>query len=241
MTTHIVMTVYNCEQWIARSIQSLQSQTDKSWICHVLNDLSTDRTMDIMRDYANSDHRQRFVIYDNKEKLFQAGNYHQVMMNKAVLDEDICIELDGDDWFAHTKVLENAVKAYKDTGCWMTYGYPMYTTGERHPSKFTGVETLRTTQFSLSHLRSWKAFLWRNIKKEDLLHEGSWPIAGCDSFFMIPMAEMAGDDRICFIDDVNYIYNFHNPLNECKVDVQSQWGMAAYAKAKKPYTRLERD
>jgi len=235
----ILTTSFNGENWIKNCIDSLKAQTLEDWRCYITDDFSTDNSVSKIKDLIEGD--DRFTLVENTKKLYQVGNYENLIRSGdfGFDDEDICIEVDGDDWLAHKTVLADTKKVYETTKCWMTYGYPMYTTRQRHPSCYPGAKNLRSTAaFSLSHLRSWKAFLWRGIKHEDLLVDGNYPLAGGDSYFMIPMAEMSGDDRVAFIDDVNYIYNFHNPLNDCKMDVKLQHGLADLARLRTPYQLL---
>ena len=55
---------------------------------------------------------------------------------------------------------------------------------------------------------------------------------------MFPMVEMATHRHIKFIEQVNYIYNEENPINDHKVSVEEQQKSAEYARAKKPYDPL---
>jgi hypothetical protein len=88
-------------------------------------------------------------------------------------------------------------------------------------------------------MRTWRAFLWRNIKQEDLKDENGiyWKVTG-DLAFMFPMLEMAGEEHYRFIDDIIYVYNEQNPINDHKVDLTLVNDIAIKIRNKKKYNRL---
>ena len=71
-------------------------------------------------------------------------------------------------------------------------------------------------------MRTWKSWLWKKIKEEDLKDsEGNyWSVAG-DLSFMFPMFEMSGKNHYKHIPEITYIYNETNPLNDHKVNMSS--------------------
>jgi hypothetical protein len=90
-----------------------------------------------------------------------------------------------------------------------------------------------------SHIRTWRAFLWRKIKEEDLKDENGeyWKVTG-DLAFMFPMLEMSGEKHYRFIEDIMYVYNEQNPLNDHKVDLTMVNNLANKIRNKKSYDKL---
>lgn len=75
------------------------------------------------------------------------------------------------------------------------------------------VYRLRSYNGVPSHLRTWKAFLWRRIPKDRIrTPQGEYWKAGGDLAFMYSMMEMASD-KIGFIDKPIYCYD--NTLPSC--------------------------
>lgn len=60
----IVLPTYNGEKFIRESIESLLNQTYKNWELIIVNDCSTDNTLNIINEYAQKDSRIR--IYNNE-------------------------------------------------------------------------------------------------------------------------------------------------------------------------------
>jgi hypothetical protein len=110
---------------------------------------------------------------------------------------------------------------YKDSKIWMTSGSFRYSNGfqgfSTPPASFNNI---RKQSFTLSHLRTWKSWLWKKIKEEDLKDsEGNyWSVAG-DLAFMFPMFEMSGRFHYKHIPEITYVYNETNPLNDHKVNM----------------------
>jgi len=237
----VLTTSYNCENYIERSLSTIMTQTYKDFKCYITDDLSTDSTVKKIKDFIKGD--DRFVLIENKTKFYQSGNYDQVIRGEYDIDdEDICIEVDGDDWLPDSRVFERVVETYKSGDIWLSNGSFRYHDGRTGFSQpHTTFEDIRQKPFTLSHLRTWKVFLWRNIKPEDLKDsEGNnWKIA-CDLAFMFPMVEMCGPEHYKFMYEINYIYNESNPLNEHKVNLNDVHKMNHLIRSFKPYEKLIR-
>ena len=219
---HVVTTLYNCEDYIEKCIGSLMGQKYKNFKCYITDDLSTDNSVKKVENIIKGD--DRFILIKNTEKLFQPGNYDQVIRGDYnIQDNDIIVEVDGDDWLPDSKVLERVASLYENEDVWIANGRFRYVGGSigfAAPPK--NINNIRNETFTASHLRTWRAFLWRKIKVEDLKDENGnyWEVAG-DLAFMYPMIEMAGEKHYRFMEDVNYIYNSENPLNDHKVNMNS--------------------
>jgi hypothetical protein len=183
--------------------------------------MSTDNTVNIVRETIKND--SRFILIENQSKLYQPGNYDQIINSKNIYDDEICVEVDGDDWLPDSNVFTRINEVYKDKEVWMTSGSFRYHDGRpgfaNPPTNFSNV---RKQTFTLSHLRTWKSWLWKKIKPEDLRDENNnyWNVAG-DLSFMFPMFEMSGEKHYRFLSDINYIYNESNPINDHKVNMSN--------------------
>jgi len=61
----IIMPAYNAEKYIADSIRSVLAQTYSNWELIVVDDGSTDRTANIVREFAGHDGRVRYIFQEN--------------------------------------------------------------------------------------------------------------------------------------------------------------------------------
>jgi glycosyltransferase involved in cell wall biosynthesis len=235
----IVTTLYNCEQYIEQCLGSIMGQTHTNFKCYITDDLSTDNSKNIVKEMIKGD--DRFILIENTEKLYQPGNYDQVIRNNPDIDDnEVIVEIDGDDWLPDGKTLERINQVYSDDNVWIANGSFRYSDGSLgFSSRQKNLSNLRFERFTASHIRTWRAFLWRKIKQEDLKDENGvfWKVSG-DVAFMFPMLEMSGDEHYVFMDKINYVYNGENPLNDHKVNMSIVNVIADKIRAKKPYDKL---
>ena len=106
------------------------------------------------------------------------------------------------------------------------------------PKEVVNQNAFRRAPWMSSHLRTWKASLWKKIKKESLLDDDGnfFPMTG-DMAVMFPLLEMAGD-RIVHIPEVLYCYNRSNPLNDDRVNHALQMRIEGKIRNAQPYERL---
>ena len=236
----ILTTAYNCQDYVEKCLATIMTQTYKNFRCFITDDISKDGTADKIKNFIKGD--DRFILIKNKNKMYQPGNYDQVIRGDYnVGNNDICIEVDGDDWLPDSKVFERIVNHYSDESVWLANGSFKYHDGRIGFAKpHTTFEDIRKKQFTLTHIRTWKAFLWKKIKPEDLKDENCeyWNVAG-DLSFMFPMVEMCGSEHYKFMDEINYVYNEENPLNDHKVNMSSVNKIVNIIRQKKPYDRIK--
>jgi glycosyltransferase involved in cell wall biosynthesis len=235
----ILTTTYNCENYIDLCLNSLMRQSFKNFKCYITDDMSTDGTLDKIKNKINGD--DRFVLIQNTEKLFQPGNYDQVLRDNNNIDDwEVCVEVDGDDWLPDEFVLDRVNSLYNNKKIWLANGSFIYSDGRSGFAKpYSSFDNIRDEVFTLTHLRTWRVFLWRNILQQDLKDENGsyWSVSG-DLSFMYPMAEMCGIEHYRFMKDINYIYNEHNPLNDHKINLGLVSTTTQKIRRMSPYTKL---
>lgn len=236
----ILTTTYNCENYVELCLKSLKRQTYKDFTCYITDDVSTDTTVEKVKEIIKDD--DRFILIQNNTKYYQPGNYDQVLRNNSKIDDwDVCVEVDGDDWLPDEFVLDRVHKLYKDNKVWLANGSFIYSDGRSgFAQPYTTFDNIRQQVFTLTHLRTWRVFLWRKILQEDLKDENGvyWSVAG-DLSFMYPMAEMSGIEHYKFMKDINYIYNEHNPLNDHKVNLSEVQKVVEKIRNKKKYNKYK--
>lgn len=162
--------------------------------------------------------------------------------------EEILVELDGDDQFSHRFVLNRLAEEYRNPDVWLTYGSYEYDFESRNPDPQASPRGItvpispenhtRKDGWKASHLRSFYVWLFNQIKIDDLKFMGEWIDGAADHALMFPMIEMGGPKHCKYIDEILYLYNATNPLNEHKVKPGIARMMASYLKKQKPYWPL---
>lgn len=236
----IVTTLYNAENYIDKCIDTIRAQLYKNFTCYISDDLSTDRSIDVAIKAIGDD--RRFILLKNRSKMYQPGNYDYVIRNNQnIKNNDVIVELDGDDWFSDESVLSRINQVYQDNNVWIANGSFKYSDGRDGFAREQQITpNLRSCSFTASHIRTWRAGLWRRIKVEDLKNEQGiyWPVAG-DLAFMYPMLEMAGEEHYKFMTDINYVYNEETPLNDHKVNMSLVTETVYRLRRYKPYTQIK--
>lgn len=216
----ILTTLYNSEDYVIKTLTSIKSQNFKDFKCYITDDISTDNSVKLVEEFCEDD--DRFILIKNTEKFYQPGNYNQIIRGEYNIDDnEVCVEVDGDDWLPDNDTLGRIAKVYEDDSIWIANGRFVYSDGRpgfAAPPK--NINNIRNEAFTASHIRTWRAFLWRNIKEEDLKDtKGVYYTVAGDLAFMYPMLEMAGESHYKFMMDINYVYNEQNPLNDHKVNI----------------------
>lgn len=87
--------VYNTEQYIRECIESIINQTYGNWEYLIVNNQSTDNTLDIINEYARKDPRIR--VLTNDHFLGQIKNWNNGLKNISPQSK-YCKILHADDW-----------------------------------------------------------------------------------------------------------------------------------------------
>jgi len=216
----ILTTLYNSEEYVLKTLESIKKQNYKDFKCYITDDISTDNSPNIVETFIKND--DRFILIRNKDKHYQPGNYNQIIRgNYNIGDNEVCVEVDGDDWLPDNDTLGRIAKVYENEDIWIANGRFIYSDGRKgFAAPPRNISNIRNEAFTASHIRTWRAFLWRNIKEDDLKDSNGlyYSVAG-DLSFMFPMLEMAGELHYKFMMDINYIYNEQNPINDHKVNM----------------------
>lgn len=227
----VLIPSYNNEQWCERNVRSALDQKYPNFRVVFVDDASTDATGNIAKGIAHGS--DRFTYVRNKAQKKAMANIYEAI--HSFKDEEIVVLLDGDDWLAHDRVLTRLNEVYADPSVWVTYGsyveYPSYRKGDcsrRVPSEWIEKGQLRSHPFLMSHLKTFRAGLFKKIGLQKFLFEGAFLPASSDLAFMTAMIEMAGTQHSRYVRDILYIYNRTNPLSDDRCFRPEQEKTAAY-------------
>ena len=240
----IISCFWNISPYVEKFINSIKIQSYKEFEVFLIDDMSTDNTVELIENLINNDNR--FKLIRNVEKKYKLKNMDDLLMDESLInDEDIIVELDGDDWFYHENVLSIIDSKYKNNKkLWLTNGSFIYSDGNMGFSSKVNYKTIRQDNFTFSHLRTWKAHLWRNIEEESFLdNNGNYFKSAPDVAYSFPMVEMSGNNHYEYVSDILLVYNAENKYNEHKPisaggGEKNQLNNAQIIRNKKPYNCL---
>lgn len=102
----ILMTAYNREKFISEAIESVLAQTYTNWELIIVDDSSKDNTVQIAKEFANTD--KRISVYINERNL---GDYPNRNRAASYANGDLIMYLDSDDSIL-SDALDYIVKAF---------------------------------------------------------------------------------------------------------------------------------
>jgi glycosyltransferase involved in cell wall biosynthesis len=109
----VLTPVYNGQKYLADCINSVRSQTYQNWEYAIVNNRSTDRTLEVAQQYAELDPRIR--VYTNHD-FVNMGENHNIAFRTISPVSKYCKVLHADDWLFPNCISE------------------MVTVAEEHPS-----------------------------------------------------------------------------------------------------------
>jgi len=216
----VVLTAsYNNKDWYERNLMSIFSQKYFNYHVLYIDDCSTDGTPDLVEKWTKAhDVSDRITIIRNKKNLGGLHNHYRAM--QLIPDRAIVCVVDGDDWLSRDTVFAFLNETYHKNDIWMSYGqFQAWPSGMlgwccEIPESYVSRNAYREYPHNLSHLRTFYAGLFKQIKKEDLMcGKEFWTIN--DNAAMFPMAEMARG-HVKFLPQVLLMWNDANPLNDHK-------------------------
>jgi glycosyltransferase involved in cell wall biosynthesis len=228
----IVVPSYNNAEWVEKNLRSIFEQKYDNFRIIYIDDASTDGTgsaAQALAAFYGQEHRMQLRRNDSNQGAVE--NIYRAV--HSCLDKEIIIILDGDDWLSHERVLQRLNEVYADPNVWATYGsyieYPSYSYTVANfaaplPLQVIARNAVRSysrKHWCISHMRTFCAGLFKQIKESDLLYEGKFFDVAADVAFMVPIAEMA-KEHLRYIKDILYIYNRASPLNDNKLRYMRQ-------------------
>lgn len=214
----VIISAYNCFEWLPHCLRSIAKQSYQNYDVVVLDNASTQPGQWEWTRWWCGKHG--WLAVRNEENSGPLGGLVDATRAAECDEEDIIIHIDGDDWLAHDDVFAYLDSIYSKGGVDLTYGqfahHPSGNIGYTcpYPSEVVQNRSYREAWIRWGHLRTFRAFLWNAICDEDLRRpNGKYYRYAPDHAFMNPLIEMAGD-RFCVISEVLYIYNGANPRAE---------------------------
>ena len=252
----VVVCSYNNAQWSEHTLDSIFSQDYKNFRVIIVDDCSTDNNCEVIEqciDKYNFGDRVTFV--KNEQRRRKLFNLYRVLHECD--DDEIVLMVDGDDWLIDNQVLSVFNNLYTDDNIWFTYGQYRNVPASQAiqwghkemgycrpvPKHIQRQQSYRYYSFIYMHPRTFRAWLFKLVKLEDLIadkiegFEGDFYPASNDVAMYFPMVEMA-HTHIKFIPDILYIRNLYSEIVGFKVDRRLQTTSAREIRKKKCYSAL---
>lgn len=239
----IVIPSYNNVKWCEKNITSVINQNYDNYRVIFVDDCSPDGTFSKVSETVNASSKSgKFTLIKNTVRIGALANLYNMI--HSCDDDEIIVTLDGDDWLAHDNVIGRLNEAYSSNDVWMTYGqFQNYPDGghgfaQQIPNNVVKDGSYRQYTWCSTHLRTFYSWLFKNINKNDLFYDGNFMTMTWDMAMIFPMLEMSGN-KSKFINEILYIYNLDNPINDHKVNIKLQQDLDRYVRRLPKYKKLE--
>jgi glycosyltransferase involved in cell wall biosynthesis len=230
----VISTFYNCQNYIEQCIESIATQYYDNYRCILIDDCSTDDTLDVAReclDKLPDEVRRKFTLICQASNVGAVRN--QIKAIRSLEGDPIVIILDGDDSLINDNTVFSYYNDIYDGSTEFTYG-SCWSLADRiplisqpYPDDIKQQRAYRKCKFNwgipYTHLRTFNKHLIDRV--DDSLfqdQQGNWFKAGGDGAVFYGLIEAADPDKVKCIQDIVYNYNDMNPLNDYKVNADQQ-------------------
>jgi GT2 family glycosyltransferase len=236
----VITPFYNAEKYIERCIESIVAQDYDNYTLFLIDDASTDNSVKVVEDYINT-------LPDNiKTKIvrtYNKVNYGAVCNQITTLRDNftesaantIVMFIDGDDALMNDNNIFNFYNnLYANGKTDFSYGsswsevdnIPLIS--QPYPKHIRDTKSYRSHSFNwgmpYTHLRTFRYGIFHQIPNDDCFKDenGNWWMAGGDNATFYNIIEQADPNKVRVVQDIVYLYNDKNPLNDYKVNGEIQ-------------------
>ena len=126
----IIVPNYNNAEWINKTIESVLIQTYQNWEMYIIDDLSTDNSIEVIKKYQD----KRITLIQSDIKLYNGGSRNVgILKAKKSNPNGYLLFIDSDDWLANNHVLEG-LNDFIDGEDLITLDYSHYMGGVISPA-----------------------------------------------------------------------------------------------------------
>ena len=215
---------YNGKTFFRNCIESVLNQTYKNFELIIVDDCSTDTSVETIKEYQQKDNRIHLI--QNIRKRYNGGS-RNVGIEYALnnLDFDYFAFLDSDDWWKNNKVLETINNRL--------YGHDMALLGmeliDKNGVFLTKFHNYKNYEdFFLSDNKVWCTAWARVIKKNKIVYFCEDTLME-DRVWSYRQADQIDDlNKVINIKEVCYVWNRTNVNNSVSIVRNSYWDASAY-------------
>ena len=126
----IIIPNYNNGEWIDKTIESVLSQTYQDWEMYIIDDMSTDNSIEVINKYKD----KRITLIENEIKLYNGGSRNVGILKARKSNPDgYLLFIDSDDWWSNKDFLNDLNKFIVDEDI-ITFEYQWYINNQVKPA-----------------------------------------------------------------------------------------------------------
>ena len=205
----IIMPVYNAEKYLSEAIASVLSQTYTEFELLLINDMSTDNSKEISREYSKKDNR--IIILENNSESHGPGPTRNIGLDYAT--GEYVYFMDADDW-ADKSLLQCAVNRMQETNADIVQFGAAYERYDKHSTEqyfWSGKDLLTKDEIKKDFFYYWKEnrnSLWMHLFRRKVVETIRFEniIIGEDISYI--MDALCNAEKIAYIAKDLYHYRY---------------------------------
>lgn len=202
----VCISVHNTEKYLKRCLESAAAQNMEGMELILVNNGSTDSSLDIMQEFKDSHPKMRICIYEQEDRGLAQGRQTGVSHASG----EYITFLDADDYVlpgAYARLYQTAVENSLDAAEMQTrHGNQIISSG------FQGtMECQKLFQAYCKYGEAIPTMLWMRIYHRRLFQKPVFPAMymNHEDYFAFPCLMLAGE-RIGFVNEVLHVYSVDN-------------------------------
>lgn len=209
-----VVPFFNCAEDIEKTIYSMVAQSYPRWRAVLINDMSTDDSMTVVRntiEHFPDKLRSKFTLVDNETKHGEVKNTLEAV--KTIDDDDIVCRLDGGDWLTENDLLYVLASVYQDTSiavAWTAHRWSYTSQNISGPLVLSHDRTVYQHPWVSSHLKTFKCGALKKVPDANFRDDaGDYIMIACDQAIFLPMMHVAHHEgkKLMFVPILGYHYS----------------------------------
>ena len=202
MNVLFIVPCYNAEKNIENLALSLLSQTNSSWHCIIIDDMSEDNLYEKSEKFR----KDKFSIIKNKEKKYALKNIVDSARMFQHLDDVIIAVVDGDDSLCNNNTVSILIDQYKKGSDVVWTAHKWDINGMNISKPLPEKVDPYSWGWCSSHLRTFKSSIIKSIPDKNFIDtSGNWFTRGYDQALMLPVLKIS--KKRTYVPEVCYLYN----------------------------------
>ena len=212
---------YNGKTFFRNCIESILNQTYKNFELIIVDDMSTDTSVDTVRSYKD----KRVHLIQNKHKRYNGGS-RNVGIEYALdnLDFDYFCFLDSDDWWKHEKVLEIINSRLYNCEMMILGSEMLFPSGATLP-QYNRFDTYEDIFFCINKV--WCTAWSRVIRKDKIAYFCEDTLME-DRVWSYKQADNIDFQNIVNVNHICYVWNRLNTTNSVSLVRGGVWNASAW-------------
>lgn len=221
--------------FLQKCIESVLNQTYKNFEIIIVDDMSTDTSVETVKNYVDKD--ERIILLENKRKRYNGGSRNvaiEYAMNN--LDFDYFAMLDSDDFFVDDNVLQKINDNLWDCEL-MLLGCEMIFPDGTTQTKINEYDNYK--DFFICDNKTWCTAWSRVIRKDKIIYFPESTLME-DRTWAYEQADNVSLENVRNLKEVCYVWNRTNIDNSVSLTRGKMWEASAWKHIGEQYMLLER-